>query len=147
MNAELSDHLGYEPGGKKPEEQSNHRNGFSGKTVITDEGPLRIEVPRDREGSFEPLLIGKHERRFTGFDQKIISIAPRRKQNRVDENALLSDSHATASHRPGMIRNGGPAWTGTLARHDRNPHSPPAQRDARAALRGRRSARFAYAPC
>ena len=46
MNAELSDHLGYEPGEAKPEEQSNHRNGVSGKTVITDEGPIRIEVPR-----------------------------------------------------------------------------------------------------
>jgi hypothetical protein len=76
MNAELSDHLGYEPGAEKPEEQSNHRNGASGKTVITDEGPLRIEVPRD-QGSFEPQLIGKHEGRFTGFDQKIIAIYAR----------------------------------------------------------------------
>ena len=74
MNAELSDHLGYEPGEAKPGEQSNQRNGASGKTVHTDEGPLRIEVPRDREGSFEPLLIGKHERRFTGFDQKIVAM-------------------------------------------------------------------------
>jgi hypothetical protein len=63
MNAELSNHTGYEPGGEKPDEQSNHRNGSSGKTVITDEGPIRIEVPRDREGSFEPQIIGKHERR------------------------------------------------------------------------------------
>ena len=40
----------------------------------TDDGALRIEVPRDREGSFEPLLIGKHERRFTGFDDKIVAM-------------------------------------------------------------------------
>jgi transposase-like protein len=77
MNAELSNHLGYEPGGEKPDEQSNHRNGSSGKTVITDEGPIRIEVLRDREGSFEPQIIGKHERRFTGFDQKIIAMYAR----------------------------------------------------------------------
>ena len=55
MKAELSDHLGHEAREEKPEEQRNHRNGVSGKTVITDERPLRIEVPRDREGSFEPL--------------------------------------------------------------------------------------------
>ena len=52
-------------------------NGASGKTVLTDDGPLRIEVPRDREGSFEPLLIAKHERRFTGFDDKIVAMYAR----------------------------------------------------------------------
>lgn len=77
MNAEMTGHLGYGPGEKKPEDQSNHRNGTSGKTVITDDGPIRIEVPRDREGSYEPQLIGKHERRFTGFDQKIVSMYAR----------------------------------------------------------------------
>ena len=77
MSAEMSDHLGYRPGDEKPEGQSNQRNGTSGKTVITDDGPVRIEVPRDREGSFEPQIIGKHERRFTGFDQKIIAMYAR----------------------------------------------------------------------
>jgi transposase-like protein len=60
-----------------PEEASNHRNGASGKTVLTEDGPLRIEVPRDREGSFEPVLIPKHERRFTGFDDKIVAMYAR----------------------------------------------------------------------
>ena len=50
IGAELSHHLGYPPGQAKPEDASNHRNGTSGKTVLTDAGPLRIEVPRDREG-------------------------------------------------------------------------------------------------
>jgi transposase-like protein len=77
MKAEMSDHLGYEPGESKPVGQPNQRNGISGKTVITDEGPLRIDVPRDREGSFEPQIIGKHERRFTGFDQKIVAMYAR----------------------------------------------------------------------
>src|SRR4029453_5572315 len=77
MSAEMSDHLGYRQGESKPEGQSNQRNGTSGKTVITDDGPLRIEGPRDREGTLEPQMIGKHERRFTGFDQKIIAMYAR----------------------------------------------------------------------
>ena len=56
LGAELSHHLGYPPGGDKPGEADNHRNGVSGKTVLTEGGPLRIEVPRDRQGSFEPVL-------------------------------------------------------------------------------------------
>jgi putative transposase len=77
LGGELSHHLGYPPGAAKPEDAANHRNGASAKTALTDEGPLRIEVPRDREGSFEPLLIPKHERRFTGFDDKIVAMYAR----------------------------------------------------------------------
>ena len=77
LGAEMSHHLGYRPGAAKPERTTNHRNGNSGKTVLTDDGPLRIEVPRDRDGSFEPQLIGKHERRFTGFDDKIVAMYAR----------------------------------------------------------------------
>ena len=77
LGAEMSHHLGYPPGAVKPEQRTNHRNGSSGKTVLTDDGPLRIDVPRDRDGSFEPQLIGKHERRFTGFDDKIVAMYAR----------------------------------------------------------------------
>jgi putative transposase len=77
MGAEMSHHLGYEAGEEKPVSQSNLRNGVSEKTVLTGDGPIRIEVPRDREGTFEPLLIGKHERRFTGFDDKIVAMYSR----------------------------------------------------------------------
>ena len=77
MGAEMSHHLGYTAGGIKPEGVANHRNGKSAKTVLTDTCSLRIDVPRDREGSFEPQLIGKHERRFTGFDDKIIAMYAR----------------------------------------------------------------------
>ena len=77
LGAEMSHHLGYRPGAAKPEQLTNHRNGSSGKTVLTDDGPLRIDVPRDRHGSFEPQLIGKHERRFTGFDDKIVAMYSR----------------------------------------------------------------------
>ena len=69
--------MALRPGESKPEGQANQRNGSSGKTVISDDGPVRIQVPRDREGSFEPQIIGKHERRFTGFDQKIIAMYAR----------------------------------------------------------------------
>ena len=77
LNAEMSHHLGYTSGQVKPEGATNHRNGSSPKTVLTDTGSLRIEVPREREGTFEPQLIGKHERRLTGFDDKIIAMYAR----------------------------------------------------------------------
>ncbi len=77
LGAELTHHLGYVQGADKPLDAKNHRNGASGKTVLTEDGPLRIEVPRDRSGSFEPLLIPKHARRFTGFDDKIVAMYAR----------------------------------------------------------------------
>src|SRR6266511_4240717 len=77
LGGELTHHLGYPAGGTKPEDTTNHRNGTGGKTVLTDDGPLSIEVPRDREGTFEPRLIGKHERRFTGFDDKVLALYAR----------------------------------------------------------------------
>ena len=89
LNAELSHHLGYPPGAEKPEQTDNHRNGSSGKTLLTDDGKLRIEVPRDRDGSFEPLLIPKHERRFTGFDDKIIAMYARGMTVREIQGYLL----------------------------------------------------------
>ena len=77
MGGELSHHLGYRPGEARPAGQDNQRNGTTGKTVLTEDGPVRIEVPRDRDGSYEPILIPKHERRFTGFDDKIIAMYAR----------------------------------------------------------------------
>jgi len=77
LGAELSHHLGYPPGADKPPDADNHRNGVSSKTVLTEEGPLRIDVPRDRHGRFAPILIPKHERRFTGFDDKIVAMYAR----------------------------------------------------------------------
>jgi putative transposase len=77
LGGELTHHLGYPPGGLKPETTTNHRNGTSGKTVLTDDGSLDLAVPRDREGTFEPQLIPKHARRFTGFDDKILALYAR----------------------------------------------------------------------
>jgi transposase-like protein len=77
LGGEMNHHLGYPPGTAKPVAVTNQRNGRGAKTILTEDGPIRIEVPRDRDGSFEPLLIPKHERRFTGFDDKIVAMYAR----------------------------------------------------------------------
>jgi putative transposase len=74
LGVELAEHLGYEQGQEPPAEQSNRRNGVSPKTLATPHGEVRIDVPRDRDASFEPQLVGKHQRRFEGFDDKIIAL-------------------------------------------------------------------------
>lgn len=94
MGAEMNMHLGYRPGEAKPPEQANERNGASGKTIITDRGPVRVELPRDRDGSFEPILIPKHERRFTGFDERIIAMYARGMSVR-EIRAFLAESYGT----------------------------------------------------
>lgn len=73
LNAEMDVHLGQET----EREEGNHRNGSSPKTVLTENGSVRLAIPRDREGSFEPALIAKYKRRFPGFDEKIISLYSR----------------------------------------------------------------------
>jgi len=77
LGGELTYHLGYAAGEPKPDETTNHRNGTSEKTVLTDDGSVTIAVPRDRAGTFEPRLIPKHERRFEGFDDKILALYAR----------------------------------------------------------------------
>jgi putative transposase len=77
LGAELSSHLGYEKGDPAGRGSGNSRNGTSAKTVLTEDGQVQIEVPRDRAGTFEPLLIAKGQTRFEGFDDKIISLYAR----------------------------------------------------------------------
>jgi transposase-like protein len=77
MDAELTSHLGYEKGDRNGKKASNHRNGSSKKTLIGEDGPVEIQVPRDREGTFEPQIIPKGQRRFDGFDEKIIAMYAR----------------------------------------------------------------------
>ena len=69
MNAEMSHHLGYEKHAPEGRGSGNNRNGSSSKKVQGDFGAVEIEVPRDRNGTFEPKIIPKHERRFSGFDE------------------------------------------------------------------------------
>jgi putative transposase len=74
LGGELSHHLGYPPGGTKPDETTNHRNGTSEKRVLTDDGAIAVAIPRDRHGTFEPHLIPKHARRLAGFDDKVLAL-------------------------------------------------------------------------
>lgn len=77
LGAEITDHLGYEEGDPTGKGSGNSRNGFGQKQVITENGQFEIEVPRDREGSFDPKLIKKRQRRLPGFDDKVISMYAR----------------------------------------------------------------------
>jgi putative transposase len=74
LSAELTGHLGYEPGGALLGGSGNARNGGTPKTLLTDHGAVRIETPRDRQGSFEPVLVKKGQRRVPGLDEKIIAL-------------------------------------------------------------------------
>lgn len=77
LKAELSNHLGYEKHDPEGRSSGNSRNGVSRKNLTGDFGQIQIEIPRDREGDFEPMIVGKHQRRFTGFDDKILSMYAR----------------------------------------------------------------------
>ncbi len=77
LEGEMTDHLGYEPNGPTGKNSGNSRNGRSRKTVKTGEGDVNIEVPRDRNGSFEPQIVRKRQRRLEGLDDKIIALYAR----------------------------------------------------------------------
>jgi transposase-like protein len=77
MEVELTDHLGYEPHQEPPGGTGNTRNGSTSKTLICEQGPVRIETPRDRAGTFEPQIVRKRQRRFEGFDDKILALYSR----------------------------------------------------------------------
>ena len=74
LGAELTHHLGYEKGDPAGRGSGNSRNGTSSKALLTDDGEIEIEVPRDRAGTFEPVIVAKCQTRFDGFDEKIISL-------------------------------------------------------------------------
>src|SRR6267378_4615049 len=97
MAAELTEHVGYEkhdPGGHN---SGNSRNGKSGKTLKGSFGMMPIEVPRDRNGTFEPQIIEKHQTRFTGFDQNIISLYARGLSTREIQQHLEEIYHVEVS--------------------------------------------------
>ena len=74
LEAELSEDLGYEPHEVAGRNSGNSRNGTRSKTVLTEIGPVEIDVPRDRNGTFEPKLVRKRQRRLTGVDDLVISL-------------------------------------------------------------------------
>jgi putative transposase len=90
MEVELTDHLGYESHQEPPGGTGNTRNGGTPKTLVTDHGPVEIKTPRDRDGSFEPKIVRKRQRRFEGFDEKILALYSRGLSTR-DIEAHLAD--------------------------------------------------------
>ncbi|MFI5534620.1 IS256 family transposase [Kitasatospora sp. NPDC051853] len=77
LEGEMTDHLGYEKHDPVGAGSGNSRNGVRSKTVLTEVGPVQIEVPRDREGSFEPQLVRKRQRRLSGVDEMVLSLSAR----------------------------------------------------------------------
>lgn len=77
LEGELTYHLGYAKGETPEESGGNHRNGSTSKGLATESGPMEIEVPRDREGSFAPVLVRKRQRRVSGLDEKILGLYAR----------------------------------------------------------------------
>src|ERR1700751_5594789 len=75
VEGELDDHLGYAKHDPEGRDGGNSRNGYRGKTVLTDTGPVEISVPRDRDSSFEPKIVAKRQRRLTGVDDMVISLS------------------------------------------------------------------------
>jgi putative transposase len=74
LEGELTDHLGYEHGDPAGRNGGNSRNGTRAKTVLTEVGPVDLDVPRDRDASFEPKIVRKRQRRLTGMDDLVISL-------------------------------------------------------------------------
>ena len=89
LGSELSVHLGCDKGQQAVAVDGNHRNGYSAKTVLGEDGPVALEIPRDRRGTFEPQLIKKGQRRFEGFDQRIIALYARGMTVREIQGFLL----------------------------------------------------------
>src|SRR6478736_6752379 len=75
LEGEITDHLGYDRHDAAGRDGGNSRNGHRSKTVLTEVGPVEIEVPRDRDGSFEPKIVAKRQRRLSGVDELVISLS------------------------------------------------------------------------
>jgi putative transposase len=94
MDAELTDHLGYAKNDPAGRGSGNSRNGKTTKTLKTDKGDLPVQVPRDRNGSFEPVLVPKNKTHFDGFDDKILSMYARGMTER-DIQSHLAELYGT----------------------------------------------------
>ena len=88
LRGEMTAHLGYEKNGQRPENSGNARNGSTKKRVKTESGEMEIEVPRDRDASFEPLLVPKGVRRLEGFDNMVIALYARGMSTRDIQSQL-----------------------------------------------------------
>jgi transposase-like protein len=92
LNQEMTEHLGHEKHGPVVSETGNVRNGSRPKTVLTEaSGQVGIEVPRDRDGSFEPQIVRKRQRRLSGVDEMVLSLYAKGSDHRRDQRALSRD--------------------------------------------------------
>ena len=98
MNAEMKEHLGYDSNHPDGVNTGNSRNGTSKKKILTEIGDIDITIPRDRNGQFEPQIIKKHQRRFDGFDDKIISMYGRGMTTRDIQGHLKDIYGVDVSH-------------------------------------------------
>jgi putative transposase len=103
LDRELAGHLGYEKYDKRVKKKGNYRNGSSKKTVHGDHGSLELKIPRDRDGSFEPLMVPKGDTRLPGFEEKVISLYARGMTTR-EIQGHLSDIYGTDIS-PALISN------------------------------------------
>ncbi len=94
LEAELETELGYAKRDRKNKDTDNRRNGYSEKTVKTKFGEMEIEVPRDRNGEFEPIVVPKNKRNISGIEEKVISLYARGMSTR-DINAQIKDIYGT----------------------------------------------------
>src|SRR6267143_6251106 len=97
MAAEMTEHVGYEKHDAAGHHSGNSRNGKSAKTIKGSFGTMPLEVPRDRNGTFEPQIIEKHQTRFTGFDENIISLYSRGLSTREMQQHLEEIYHVEVS--------------------------------------------------
>jgi putative transposase len=95
MEVEITGHLGYEPHQEPPGGAGNTRNGSTPKTLSTEHGPVEIRTPRDRQGTFEPKIVRKRQRRFEGFDEKILALYGRGMSTR-DIEAYLRELYGVS---------------------------------------------------
>jgi putative transposase len=101
LQIEMAGHLGYEKGDPEGRGTGNSRNGTSGKRVITNSGPVQLDIPRDREGSFDPKIVPKRSRRLGSVDDMILSLYARGMTTRDIKDHLLEVYGAEVS--PGLI--------------------------------------------
>jgi putative transposase len=154
LDAEMTEHVGYGKHDRAGRNGLNSRNGTRAKTVLTEIGPLEIEVPRDRDGSFDPVIVGKRQRRLAGIDQVMLSLTARGLTTgevaahfagvygaKVSKDTIskitdkVIEEMAEWRSRPGYLRAGrGPAAVAERGRAAGPPGSLPIRRNCRAEM-------------
>lgn len=103
LEAEMDQNLGYEKNGSRTPEQSNRRNGHSPKTVRSEFGDVELDIPRDREGEFDPLVVKKHQKSVTGIEDQVIALYAKGVSTREIQDHLQNLYGIEAS--PALISN------------------------------------------